>query len=254
MTEFDIISLFPEFFRGAFDFGVLGRARKKGLIRVDVHDLRPFGKGRHHVVDDAPFGGGDGMVMMAEPIERALENLLGENRLETRVILTTPQGRVLDQEAAKRLAGYGRIAILCGRYAGVDERVRRHLVDEEISIGDYILSGGEPAAIVIVDAVSRLIPGVLGNEDSVINDSFPYLLEEAQYTRPQVWKGHGVPEELLSGDHARIARWRMKDRLARTEAHRPDLYKKAVRALKKLESAASRKRKAAVSSSRSRKK
>jgi tRNA (guanine37-N1)-methyltransferase len=252
MTAFDIITLFPELFRGAFDYGVIGRARKKGLIRIDVHDLRPFGKGRHRVVDDAPFGGGDGMVMMAEPIAQALENVVGENRDQTRVILTTPQGGTFDHETARRFAGYERIIIICGRYAGVDERVRQYLVDEEISIGDYILSGGEPAAVVIVDAVARLIDGVLGNEDSVVNDSFPYLLEEAQYTRPRVWKGHGVPEVLLSGDHARVARWRIENRIARTQERRPDLYKRAVRIIKKLEAAA-KKKKAAGSPSRSRK-
>ncbi len=235
MTSFDIITLFPEMFRGVFEFGVIGRACERGLLKIGVHDLRPFGIGRHRVVDDAPFGGGDGMVMMAEPVARAIESVVGENRDRTRVMLTTPQGRPFDQQIAMRLAGLERIAIICGRYAGVDERVRRFLVDEEISVGDYILSGGEYAAMIIVDAISRLVPGVLGNEDSPAKDSFPCLLEEAQYTRPREWRGHGVPEMLLSGDHARIARERNEDRLRRTKERRPDLYKKAVRDLKKLE-------------------
>jgi len=235
MAQFDIITLFPEFFREVFDCGVVGRARDGGLIGIDVHDLRPFGIGKHRVVDDTPFGGGDGMVMMVEPVARAIETVLEGKRDKTHVILTTPQGEVFDQNAARRLATMDRrIAIICGRYAGVDERVRDLLVDEELSIGDYVLSGGEPAAIVIVDAVARLVPGVLGNEDSVINDSFPYLLEEAQYTRPREWNGHGVPEVLLSGNHAKIAAWRAMERLERTCRNRPDLYEKAAAILKEL--------------------
>jgi len=235
MTAFDIITLFPEMFRDVFEYGVIGRALKKGLIKVEICDLRPFGAGRHRVVDDAPFGGGDGMVMMAEPIACAIESVAGENREDVHVVLTTPQGKPFDQESAVRLAERERIVIVCGRYAGVDERVRQSLVDEEISIGDYVLSGGEYAAMVIVDAVLRLTPGVLGNEDSVANDSFPYLLEEAQYTRPREWRGHEVPEVLLSGDHARIAQWRNEDKLKCTEKKRPDLYRKAIKILKKSE-------------------
>jgi tRNA (guanine37-N1)-methyltransferase len=164
--------------------------------------------------------------MMAEPLARALENILGEDRNQTRVILTTPQGSPFNQDAAQRLASLDRIAIVCGRYAGVDERVRQFLVDEEISIGDYVLSGGELPAMVIVDGVTRLIPGVLGNEDSPQNDSFPDRLEHAQYTRPRVWRGKSVPEILISGDHEKIRRWREEDSLRRTMERRPDLIQR----------------------------
>jgi len=226
MLTVDIITLFPEMFTGVFESGVIGRAMGKGLIAIRVHDLRPFGIGRHRIVDDAPFGGGDGMVMMAEPVARALENILGEERESTRVILTTPQGKPFCQEMAQRLTEEERVAVLCGRYAGVDERVRQFLVDEEISIGDYVLSGGELPAMVIVDAVVRLAPGVLGNEDSPLNDSFPERLEHAQYTRPRAWRGHSVPEALISGDHERIRSWREADSERRTMERRPDLMKR----------------------------
>lgn len=227
MLTVDIITLFPEMFTGVFEAGVIGRAKTKGLINIRVRDLRPFGIGRHRIVDDAPFGGGDGMVMMAEPISRALENILGEERKNTLVILTTPQGKPFDQETARRLSKEKRIAVICGRYAGVDERVRQFLADEEISIGDYVLSGGEMPAMVIVDAVVRLVPGVLGNEDSPQNDSFPDRLEHAQYTRPRVWRGHSVPEVLLSGDHEKIRLWREEDSERRTLERRPDLIRRA---------------------------
>jgi len=235
MVVFDIISIFPESFRGVFDYGIPGKARAEGLIEINVHDLRPFGKGKHRVLDDAPYGGGDGMVMMAEPVAAALEQVVGAERDRSKVILTTPQGKPFDQETAMRLAGENRLVIVCGRYAGVDERIRLELVDEEISIGDYVLSGGHLAAMVIVDAVARLLPGVLGNEDSAAHDSFPLLLEEAQYTRPREWRGHEVPEVLLSGDHARIERWRAMERLRRTRERRPDLYERAAEALRRLE-------------------
>lgn len=221
----DIITLFPDMFRGVFDAGVIGRALEKGLLDIRVHDLRPFGAGKHHVVDDTPYGGGDGMVMMVDPIARALENILGDDRKNVRVILTSPQGKPLNQEAVNRLSGLGRIAIICGRYAGVDERVREVLVDEEISIGDYVLTGGELPAMVVTEAVARLLPGVLGNVDSPANDSFPDQLEHAQYTRPREWRGHSVPEVLLSGDHGRIRIWREEDSSNRTAKRRPDLLK-----------------------------
>lgn len=243
MISFDVITLFPEMFKGIFELGVIGRAREKGLIRIDVHDLRRFGEGRHKSVDDTQFGGGDGMVMMAEPIAKALEAVMNREREKAHVVLTTPQGKPLNRERVEKLSAVGRIVIVCGRYAGVDERVRELLVDEEISIGDYVLSGGELAAMVIIDAVSRYVPGVLGNEDSAANDSFPHLLEEAQYTRPRQWRGLAAPEILLSGDHAKIAKWRAMNRLERTKKRRPDLYRKALRRLKKLEEALPAKKK-----------
>ncbi len=235
MIVFDIISLFPESFQGVFDYGVLGKAREEGLIEINVHDLRPYGAGRHRVLDDAPYGGGDGMVMMAEPVAKALEGVVGADRTRSKVILTTPQGKLFNQEKAVKLAGESRLVIICGRYAGVDERVRAEVVDEEISIGDYILTGGHLAAMVIVDAVARLAPGVLGNKDSAANDSFPLLLEEAQYTRPREWRGLEAPDVLISGDHARIERWRAIERLRRTARRRPDLYEKAVESLRRME-------------------
>ena len=166
------------------------------------------------------------MVMMVEPVANALEKILGENREQTRVVLATPQGKPYDQETAGRLSGEGRIAIICGRYAGVDERVRELLVDEEISIGDYVLTGGELPAMVIVEALVRLTPGVLGNEDSSINDSFPDKLEHAQYTKPRVWRGHAVPDVMLSGNHGQIRQWREEDSERRTAQRRPDLAAK----------------------------
>lgn len=226
MFAVDIITLFPEMFTEVFKSGVIGRALESGKVILRVHNLREYGIGKHKVVDDAPFGGGDGMVMMAEPIARALEDILGGERDKTRVILTTPQGKPYNQEKAMELASCGRIAIICGRYAGVDERVRLYLVDEEISIGDYVLSGGELPAMVIVDSAVRHVAGVLGNEDSSKNDSFPLMLEHAQYTRPRVWRGHHVPNVLLSGNHEEIRKWRLKDSEERTAQRRPDLFAK----------------------------
>lgn len=226
MLTVDIITLFPEMFTGVFKAGVIGRAIERGKVVIRVHNLREYGIGKHKMVDDTPFGGGDGMVMMAEPIARALEDILGDERDKTRVILTTPQGKPYNQEKAMELAQCDRIAIVCGRYAGVDERVRLYLVDEEISIGDYVLSGGELPAMVIVDCAVRHVPGVLGNEDSPKNDSFPLLLEHAQYTRPRVWRGHAVPDVLLSGNHEEIRKWRLQDSEQRTAHRRPDLFAK----------------------------
>lgn len=226
MLTIHIFTLFPNMFKGVFDEGVIGRAAGKKLVDVNIHDLRPFGLGKHRIIDDAPYGGGDGMVMMVEPIARALEKTLGDDRVRTKVILTTPQGKPFNQRAARKLAGEEKIAIICGRYAGVDERVREHLVDDEISIGDYVLTGGELPAMVIADAVARLIPGVLGNEDSASNDSFPEALEHAQYTRPGDWRGHSVPGVLLSGDHERIRQWREDNSRKRTAERRPDLAAK----------------------------
>lgn len=226
MLTVDIITLFPQMFTEFLKAGVVGRAVEKGTLKVRVHNLRDYGIGKHKIVDDAPFGGGDGMVMMAEPIARALEDILGGERSRTKVILTTPQGRTYNQEKAMELARCERMAIICGRYAGVDERVRLYLADEEISIGDYVLSGGELPAMVIVDSAVRHVPGVLGNEDSPKNDSFPLLLEHAQYTRPRVWRGHPVPDVLLSGNHEEIRKWRMEDSERRTAQRRPDLFTK----------------------------
>lgn len=228
----DIITIFPGFFREVFDYGIIRRARAAGLIAIKAHDLRDWTTDKHHVVDDRPFGGGDGMVLKPDPIFAAVETLTGASRREdyeprTRVILLSAQGRVFRQSVAGDLAtNADQIVVISGRYEGVDERVAEGLATDEISIGDYVLSGGEPAAVVLVDAIVRLLPGALGSETSAANESFSEgLLDCPQYTRPPDFRGMRVPEVLLSGDHAAIARWRHAAAVEKTRRNRPDLLK-----------------------------
>jgi tRNA (guanine37-N1)-methyltransferase len=230
MLRFDIITIFPEFFREAIDCGIVRRARNAGLVEIIAHDLRQWTTDKHHVVDDRPFGGGDGMVLKPEPIFAGVEALTGAARREdlpanTRVVLLSAQGAVFTQALAKDLSqSESRIVLLCGRYEGVDERVSDALVTDEVSIGDYVLSGGEPAAMVMMDAVVRLLPGALGSETSAVYESFSEgLLDYPQYTRPPDFRGRKVPEVLLSGNHAEIARWRKEAALEKTRRKRPDL-------------------------------
>jgi tRNA (guanine37-N1)-methyltransferase len=228
----DIITIFPDFFRETFDYGIIRRARAAGLVELRAHDLRRWTSDKHRVVDDRPFGGGEGMVLKPEPIFAAVRELTGaascdEYQPRTRVILLSPQGRVFTQAVGRELAGSAsHIVLICGRYEGVDERVVDALVTDEISIGDYVLSGGEPAATVIIDALVRLLPGAVGNESSTTNESFSEgLLDCPQYTRPPEFSGLKVPEVLLNGNQAEIARWRREAALKKTEQNRPDLLK-----------------------------
>ena len=230
MLRFDIITIFPEFFRETIDCGIVRRARNAGLVQITAHDLRQWTTDKHHVVDDRPFGGGDGMVLKPEPIFAGVEALTGAGRKEdlparTRVVLLSAQGEVFSQRLAHDLSSSdSQIVLLCGRYEGVDERVSEALVTDEISIGDYVLSGGEPAAMVVIDAVVRLLPGALGSETSAVFESFSEgLLDYPQYTRPPEFRGMKVPEVLLSGNHAEIARWRKQAALEKTQRKRPDL-------------------------------
>ena len=229
---FDVITIFPEFFAGPFDFGIIRRARLAGLTQISVRDLREWTTDKHRMVDDRPFGGGDGMVLKPDPIFAAVESLTGTpDRASyadgTRVILLTPQGRLLTQMVATELSTQSHLVVICGRYEGVDERVVDAIVTDEISIGDYVLSGGEPAAVVLVDALVRLLPGALGSETSAANDSFSDgLLDCPHYTRPPEFRGMKVPEVLLGGNHAEIARWRRREALRKTRRSRPDLFEK----------------------------
>lgn len=225
--RFDVFTLFPEVFGPYLESSILQRARQRGLLEVNLHNIRDATTDRHHVCDDTPYGGGGGMVMKPEPIFNSVEGVLGAPP-SCPVILLTPQGRVFNQSVAKELAQQPHLALLCGRYEGVDERVRQHLVTDEISIGDYVLSGGELPALVLIDAVARLIPGVLGDPDGPWDDSHASgLLEYPHYTRPPEFRGWSVPEILLSGDHGKIARWRREQALLRTWQRRPDLLEKA---------------------------
>ena len=232
MLRCDIITIFPEFFREAFDYGIIRRARAAGLVETKAHDLRGWTSDKHHIVDDRPFGGGEGMVLKPEPIFAAVQELTGCGSREdysphTRVVLLSPQGRVFTQEIAQDLSqNASQIVLICGRYEGVDERVAEALATDEISIGDYVLSGGEPAAVVVIDAVVRLLPGALGNETSAANDSFSAgRLDHPHYTRPTEFSGMSVPDILLTGNHGEIARWRREAALRKTERNRPDLLK-----------------------------
>ena len=232
MLRCDIITIFPEFFREAFDYGIIRRARATGLVETQAHDLRRWTSDKHHVVDDRPFGGGEGMVLKPEPIFAAVAELTGYGKREDyspqkRVVLLSPQGRVFTQELAQDLSqNASHIVLICGRYEGVDERVSEALVTDEISIGDYVLSGGEPAAVVVIDAVVRLLPGALGNETSAANESFSDgLLDHPHYTRPTEFSGLSVPDVLLKGNHGEIARWRREAALRKTQRNRPDLLK-----------------------------
>ena len=222
MLRFTVITIFPQMLDSALGHSILRKAQEKGLIEVDMVDLRDFTTDRHHITDDYPYGGGQGMVMKPEPLVAAIENIRSK-RTGARVILLTPRGRVFSQRDAQRLAQRDELVLICGRYEGIDERVK-NFVDEEISIGDYTLSGGEPAANVIIDAVSRLVPGVLGNEDSAADESFvDGLLEYPQYTRPEDFRGMKVPQVLISGDHRRIEGWRREKSVEITRERRPDL-------------------------------
>jgi tRNA (guanine37-N1)-methyltransferase len=232
MHRIDIITIFPDFFREVFDFGIIRRARAAGIVELNVHDLRGWATDRHHQVDDRPFGGGDGMVLKPEPIFAAVEELTGASERPgysagTRVVLLSPQGRVFDQIMAKEFAAAGRVVLICGRYEGVDERVADVLATDEVSIGDYVLSGGEPAAVVVTDAIVRLIPGALGSETSSVNESFAEgALDYPHFTRPPEFRGMKVPDVLLSGHHAEIEAWRREQALKKTRRNRPDLFEK----------------------------
>lgn len=238
---FDILTLFPGMFESPLHESILGRAVGQSLLQIRTHDLRDWAEGRHLTTDDTPYGGGDGMVMKPEPVARAVR-ALKEKAPNGRVLLMTPQGERFTQDHAKRLATESNLLILCGRYEGFDERIRQTLVDEEFSIGDFVLTGGELPAMVMIDAIARYLPGVLGNAGSAETDSFSDgLLEYPQYTRPAVFEGMAVPEVLLSGDHGRIARWRRRQQLLRTLQRRPDLLSSApmseedIQVLKELE-------------------
>jgi len=253
--RFDLITIFPEFFAGPFDHGILRRARETGLVQVNVQDLRVFTKDRHRTVDDRPFGGGEGMVLKPEPLFEAVESLVGHSVGDagqkaardagTEIVLMSAAGRLFDQETARRYSRLERVVFICGRYEGVDERVAEHLATEEISIGNFVLSGGELAAMLVIDAVTRLIPGALGNEASSQNESFgetagpqaaetsahharagasPMLLDFPHYTRPAEYRGWSVPEVLIGGNHAEVAKWRRAAAIEKTRRNRPDLF------------------------------
>ena len=226
--QFEVFTLLPEVFPPYLESSILLRARQRGLIDVRVHNIRDYTHDKHHTTDDTPYGGGGGMVMKPEPVFEAVESVLGTPFTPVPLILLTPQGRVFTQRVAEELATHERIALLCGRYEGVDERIREHLVTDEISVGDYVLTGGELPALLIVDAVSRLIPGVLGDPTGAQDDSHSMgLLEYPHYTKPPEFRGGQVPEVLLSGNHARIERWRREQALQRTLDKRPDMIEKA---------------------------
>lgn len=221
--HFDVFTLFPDMFQGPFTESILKRAQERGLLSIALHNIRDVATDKHHIVDDYPYGGGAGMVMKPEPIFAAIEAVYESGP----IILLTPQGRLFNQQIARTLAQEQRVTLLCGHYEGIDERVRQHLVTDEISIGDYVLTGGELAAMVVVDAVGRLIPGVLGADASIQEESHSgNLLEYPHYTRPPEFRGWRVPDILLSGHHAQIARWRRKESLRRTRERRPDLFEK----------------------------
>jgi tRNA (guanine37-N1)-methyltransferase len=225
--KFDIVTIFPDFFASPLAHGVVARARNRGLVNIQVHDLRNWTYDRHRTVDDRPFGGGEGMLLKPEPLFAAVEAIAPERGPGTRVVLLSAQGRRFDQNVAREYAAIERIVLICGRYEGVDERVAEHLADEELSVGDFVLSGGELAAAMVVDVVSRLTPGVLGNEDSSRNESFSgedeFVLDCPQYTRPAEFRGWRVPEVLLGGNHEEIKRWRRAAAREKTLRLRPDL-------------------------------
>ena len=224
----DVLTLFPEMFPGPLDASILGRAVESALVKVLLHNIRDYAEDKHHVVDDYPFGGGPGMVMKPEPLFKAVEEVAALDSPRGRVVLLTPQGRLLTQGIAEELSRERRLILVCGHYEGVDERVREHLVDDEISIGDYVLSGGELPALVLIDVVVRRLPGVLGSDESLSEESHAQgLLEYPQYTRPAEFRGWSVPEMLLSGHHAQIALWRRRQSILRTRRRRPDLLARA---------------------------
>lgn len=224
--KIDILTIFPEMFKGPFDESLLKRAQDKGLVKIKIHNLRHWAKDKHKTVDDKPFGGGPGMVIKVEVIDRTLNDLKKKN---SKTILLTPQGKAFNQKVAHRLSKLEHIILICGHYEGVDERIRQNLVDEEISIGDYVLTGGEIPAMVVVDTVVRLIPGVVGKEESLKEESFSPPangLEYPQYTRPAEYKGWKVPEILLSGNHKKISQWRKEQAIKKTKKQRPDLIER----------------------------
>lgn len=226
---FHIVTIFPDFFRGPFEQGVVARAQADKVLDIRVHDLRNWTYDRHRTVDDRPFGGGEGMLLKAQPLFEAVEAILPERTPKQKVILLSAQGRRFTQALAHEYSGLNQLVLICGRYEGVDERVAQHLADEEVSIGDFVMSGGELAAAVIVDTVARLLPGVLGNEDSARNESFSVgnegFLDCPQYTRPAEFRGWRVPEVLLGGNHEEIRRWRKEASREKTERLRPDLLR-----------------------------
>jgi tRNA (guanine37-N1)-methyltransferase len=222
----DVLTLFPEMFQGIFDLGIMKRAIEQKLVSIGVHNIRDYTHDKHHTADDYPYGGGAGMVLKPEPIFEAVEAI--DKKEGTPIILLSPQGRLFTQKVAKELASYSQLVLICGHYEGVDERVREHLASDEISIGDYVLSGGELAAMVVMESIFRLVPGVLGSEESPLDDSHVGgLLEYPQYTRPPEYRGWPVPEILLSGNHAQIKSWRREQAIRRTLEKRPELLSKA---------------------------
>jgi tRNA (guanine37-N1)-methyltransferase len=248
--RFDVVTIFPEFFAGPLDYGIVRRAREARLVETHLHDLRDFTEDRHRSVDDRPFGGGEGMVMKPEPIFEAVESL--KNGIGTAIVLLSASGRLFHQREAREFAQLDQVVLICGRYEGVDERVAEHLATHEISVGDFVLSGGELPAAMIIDAVTRLLPGALGNADSVLNESFSPgdrdsgpvelplasraqqahgILDYPHYTRPPSFRGWEVPEVLVSGNHEEIRRWRLAKALEKTRRNRPDLLAKAAGAL-----------------------
>ena len=230
MLEFNVVTIFPEFFRGPFDFGIIRRGREKGLIDTLVHDLRDFTSDRHRTIDDRPFGGGEGMVLKPEPIFKAVEAV--RKNTSSEVVVLSAAGRKFNQAEALRLSKADQVILVCGRYEGIDERVVEHLATAEISIGDFIVSGGEIAAAVVVDAVTRYVPGVVGKEESILRDSFSdpaaemQLVEHPHYTRPAEFRGWNIPQILISGDHEAVRIWRQEAALKKTEKNRPDLLGK----------------------------
>jgi len=226
--HFDILTLFPGLFAGAFEESIIKRARESGSVTIDLHNIRDYATGRHKVTDDTPYGGGGGMIMKPEPIFAATEAVLGEQVSAIPIVLLTPKGRLFNQSVARELSHHDRLLLICGRYEGVDERVHQYLATDQISIGDYVLSGGEFAAMVIVDAVTRLLPGVLGDPSATFEDSHAEgLLEYPHYTRPSIFRDHPVPDVLLSGHHAEITHWRRQQALHRTWERRPDILPNA---------------------------
>jgi len=223
----DVFTLLPEVFPPYLDSSILQRARDRSLLDVHVHNIRDWATDRHHVTDDEPYGGGGGMILKVEPVFAAVEGVLGANT-DVPIVLLTPQGRLFNHILVQEMAARPRLALICGRYEGVDERIRSHLATDEISIGDYVLTGGELPALIVIDALARLLPGVLGDPDGAADDSHASgLLEYPHFTRPSTFRGWEVPEVLLSGDHARIARWRREQSLLRTLLRRPDILEKA---------------------------
>jgi tRNA (guanine37-N1)-methyltransferase len=228
MMHFDVFTLFPNIFESPLQESILKRAQEMGRLAVTLHQIRDYATDKHHITDDTPYGGGGGMVMKPEPIFAAVEAVLAEALPDTPVILTSPQGRPFNQALAHELAAHERLALICGRYEGVDERVREFLATDEISIGDYVLTGGELPALVIIDAIARLLPGVLGDAGATLDDSHASgLLEYQHYTRPYDFRGCAVPDVLLSGHHAQVASWRRREALRRTWERRPDLLERA---------------------------